>query len=679
MSSTYSTNLGTNLMATGDQSGTWGNTTNFNLGTLMEQAISSYVTQQFNNADVTLTLVNGSDAGGNTTPGTIYTAGTVAVPVSARNMYIECQGTSSGNNLIVPTNTKIYYVYNNISSGGGTITVKTASGTGVAIPVGQRDCLVCNGTNVVQAANYFSTLTSPSVAITGGTIDGTPVGSTTASTVRGTTITATTQFTGPGTGLTGTASGLSIGGNAATVTNGVYTSGSYSNPSWITSILGSIVSGAVASATSASTATTATNLSGGSVAATTITASGSTVLGSATGGSQGAGTLNATGVFVNGVAVGTGSGSVTSVSGTGTVSGLTLTGTVTTSGSLTLGGTLSLTSGQVTTALGYTPPTPTGTGASGTWGINISGNAATVTNGLTTSNYNSYAPTLTGTGASGTWGISISGNAATASSASSASYATSAGSASYATSAGSATNITAYTINQNLGTSNSPTFASLYSNGNIYDNSNTSYYVRPSITSYLYAVVGYGTSTFDGVSSLPWQIWDGIAINANGAGPATVMSFFSNGAPSSRAGWIGVTGSSTSYNTSSDYRLKLNPQVLTNSGAVIDALIPRTWTWADGTPGIGMLAHEAQAAGLTQTVHGVKDGMVDIGNLLDKDNNVIASSVRQPPKLIDGQTWVKTGQAPDYQSMEYGSAEFMAYIIAELKSLRGRVATLEAK
>jgi hypothetical protein len=52
---------------------------------------------------------------------------------------------------------------------------------------------------------------------------------------------------------------------------------------------------------------------------------------------------------------GGGSGTVTSVSGTGTVSGLTLTGTVTTTGSLTLGGTLSLTSGNVTTALGFTP------------------------------------------------------------------------------------------------------------------------------------------------------------------------------------------------------------------------------------------------------------------------------------------------------------------------------------
>jgi hypothetical protein len=58
-------------------------------------------------------------------------------------------------------------------------------------------------------------------------------------------------------------------------------------------------------------------------------------------------------------------------------------------------------------------PTLTGTGATGTWAINISGNAATATNGLTTVNYNSYAPTLTGTGASGTWGISITGNAAT--------------------------------------------------------------------------------------------------------------------------------------------------------------------------------------------------------------------------------------------------------------------------
>lgn len=51
------------------------------------------------------------------------------------------------------------------------------------------------------------------------------IGGTTANTIRGTTITATTQFSGPGTGLTGTASGLSIGGNAATATTATTATG----------------------------------------------------------------------------------------------------------------------------------------------------------------------------------------------------------------------------------------------------------------------------------------------------------------------------------------------------------------------------------------------------------------------------------------------------------------------
>ena len=58
--------------------------------------------------------------------------------------------------------------------------------------------------------------------------------------------------------------GISISGNAATVTNGLYSTGSYSNPTWITSIAGSIVSGAVASATLAASAT---NIAGGTTGA----------------------------------------------------------------------------------------------------------------------------------------------------------------------------------------------------------------------------------------------------------------------------------------------------------------------------------------------------------------------------------------------------------------------------
>jgi len=84
----------------------------------------------------------------------------------------------------------------------------------------------------VSGLGTMSTQNANNVAITGGSIAGTPISG---STVGGTTITASTQFSGPGTGLTGTASGLSIGGNAATAT----------------------------SATSATTATTATNLANG--------------------------------------------------------------------------------------------------------------------------------------------------------------------------------------------------------------------------------------------------------------------------------------------------------------------------------------------------------------------------------------------------------------------------------
>ena len=176
----------------------------------------------------------------------------------------------------------------------------------------------------VSGLGTMSTQNASSVAITGGTIDGTTIGGASAGAITGTTITANTQFVGDGTGLTGTASALNIGGNAATattassatavansvtfdnsgagnasgttfngsaaktisyntlgapsatgsgasgtwsisisgnagtVTNGLYSTGSYANPTWLTSILGSIVSGAVASAS------LATNIASGS-------------------------------------------------------------------------------------------------------------------------------------------------------------------------------------------------------------------------------------------------------------------------------------------------------------------------------------------------------------------------------------------------------------------------------
>jgi hypothetical protein len=116
----------------------------------------------------------------------------------------------------------------------------------------------------------------------------------------------------------------------------------------------------------------------------------------------------------------------------------------------------------------------------------------------------------------------------------------------------------------------------------------------------------------------------------------------------SQVGSISVTTTATAYNTSSDYRLKDNPQPLTNSGAFIDALKPKAWDWkADGSKGVGFIAHEAQEVSPSSVV-GAKDAV-------DADGK------------------------PVMQAMEYGSAEFIANIIAELQSLRARVAQLEAK
>jgi hypothetical protein len=73
-------------MATGENSTTWGNVTNLNLGTALEEAITGSVDVAFSSGDVTLTLTNTNTS------------------QSARNMRLNCTGTTGGaRNLIVPT------------------------------------------------------------------------------------------------------------------------------------------------------------------------------------------------------------------------------------------------------------------------------------------------------------------------------------------------------------------------------------------------------------------------------------------------------------------------------------------------------------------------------------------------------------------------------------------------
>jgi hypothetical protein len=120
MASTYSSNLAFELIGTGDQAGTWGATTNTNIGTLIEQSISGYVTQAITDgADTVITIPNGASG-------------------VARNMTIECTGSlSAARNLIVPANKKLYFIYNN-TTGGRAVTVKVSGQTGVSVPNGPR-------------------------------------------------------------------------------------------------------------------------------------------------------------------------------------------------------------------------------------------------------------------------------------------------------------------------------------------------------------------------------------------------------------------------------------------------------------------------------------------------------------------------------------------------------------
>lgn len=145
MPSTYSPNLRIELIATGEQSGTWGTTTNTNLGTLIEDAVAGYVSVSITSANQALTANNGSAD-------------------QSRNMTINLTTTTTANfNVYVPPAEKFYVVRN---SSAYTATVycstvlgnTTAAGTGLAIPAGRETILFTDGTNVVHALDYAPSL-----------------------------------------------------------------------------------------------------------------------------------------------------------------------------------------------------------------------------------------------------------------------------------------------------------------------------------------------------------------------------------------------------------------------------------------------------------------------------------------------------------------------------------------
>ncbi len=138
MASTYSP-LKIELIGTGDQSGTWGTTTNTNLGTALEEAITGSADVTFASGTVTLTLTDTN------------------ATQTARNLRLNLTGTSGGaQNLIVPGIEKLYLVNNGCADA---ITVKNATGTGIAVPAGKSMFVFNTGSNVVDAITHLSSLT----------------------------------------------------------------------------------------------------------------------------------------------------------------------------------------------------------------------------------------------------------------------------------------------------------------------------------------------------------------------------------------------------------------------------------------------------------------------------------------------------------------------------------------
>jgi hypothetical protein len=135
MASTYS-NLKIQLMATGENSGTWGNVTNTNLGTALEQAITGSVDVTVNtNVSLTLTDTNAAQ--------------------NARALRLNLSGSGAAN-LTVPDIQKLYLVNNGTL---GTVTVKNSAGSTIAVPTTKTMWVFSTGTGVVDAVTHLSSLT----------------------------------------------------------------------------------------------------------------------------------------------------------------------------------------------------------------------------------------------------------------------------------------------------------------------------------------------------------------------------------------------------------------------------------------------------------------------------------------------------------------------------------------
>jgi hypothetical protein len=237
MASTYS-DLKIELIGTGDQTGTWGTTTNNNFSIALSEAITGSADVAFSSADVTVTLTDTNGA------------------QTARNLRLNLTGTSGGaRQLILGSGCqieKLYLINNGLADA---VTVKNTSGTGIAVPAGKSMFVYNNATNVVDATTYLSSLTLGAAlpVASGGT------GSTSTTYVNlASNVTGTLPVANGGTGITSFGAGVATflgtpsSANLAAAVTGETGTGALvfaTSPTLVTPLLGTPTSGNLSNCT----------------------------------------------------------------------------------------------------------------------------------------------------------------------------------------------------------------------------------------------------------------------------------------------------------------------------------------------------------------------------------------------------------------------------------------------